>query len=53
MDICVQFTIVAFYDKLITNKVLLQLCYNTYTTFSKTILHKTLQYYLCISQVIH
>ena len=38
----VQFIIVVFYDELITNKVLYQLYYNTYTTFSKTILHKTL-----------
>ena len=27
--------------------------YNTYTKFFKTILHKTLQYYLCISRVIY
>ena len=49
MDLCVQFIIVAFYDELISNKVLLQLRYNIYTTFSKTILHKILQYYLCIA----
>ena len=45
MDLCVQFIIVAFYDELISNKVLLQLRYNIYTTFSKTILHKTLKHY--------
>ena len=36
---CVQFIILAFYDELITNKILQQLCCNTYTTFSKIILH--------------
>ena len=30
IDMCVQFIIVAFYDELITNKVLQQLCYNIY-----------------------
>ena len=37
-----QFIIVTFYNELITNKVLQQLYYNTYTTFFITILHKTL-----------
>ena len=50
---CIQFMLVAFSDELITNKVLLQLCYNTYTTFSKTILHKTLQHYPYIAQLIY
>ena len=50
---CVQFIIVTFYEELITNKVLLQLCYNTYKTFSKTILHKTLQHYPCIALVTY
>ena len=47
---CVQFIIVAFFNELITNKVLLQLFYNICTTFFKIILHKTLQYYPCIAQ---
>ena len=53
MDLCVQFIIFAFYDELISNKTLLQLRYNTYTTFSKTILHKTLQHYSCIARVTY
>ena len=52
IDMCVQFVIVVFYDELITNKVLHN-CYNTYTTFSKIILHKTLQHYLCIAWIIY
>ena len=50
MVMCVPFIIVAFFNELITNKVLLQLFYNICTTFFKIILHKTLQYYPCIAQ---
>ena len=53
MDMCVQFIILAFYDELITNKILQQLCCNTYTTFSKIILHKILQVYPYIARVTY
>ena len=44
-----QFIIVTSYDKLITNKVLLQLFYNICKIFFKIILHKTLQHYAGIA----